>query len=333
MNAAFRRFLALKEKQEGKRYGHSQLVLGVSDPPTKLGAADTSDSWPLAFAEQVTARELALRAASWLGKRHLDGLAFLGQRLDPERVPIYITILKEFRAAFSRKFLLLFSVIWLHNIENRVKHFFLEPRVKKLLRLADFTLLETHIPPHRDGECSTFLPNAFSRSAQDANHSTFVMNPLLGWMDRAADQVGQGSVCFTMTLAVMRFLLPRKHAHFGEPCQDFYPASYMQNCRLWEDIRFDRSSAANYAEVPFKPGMSYHRLDTFDSIASLDTKLENIRSQYPRLCVALVHVDFDDYLGTCSNGRGPFARLSAAHDVLRRFVVTAQFYVDLRRRR
>ncbi|XP_077564490.1 uncharacterized protein LOC144179948 [Haemaphysalis longicornis] len=329
---AFRDFLALKERDEGKYDGHSQLVLGVSDPPTKLGAKDTSDSWPLAFAEQVRARDLALRAAEWLGSRHLDGLALLGQRLDPARVDVYITILKEFRTAFSGKLLLLFSIYWNYDFEKKGKHLFLEPRIKELVRLADFTLLETHVPPHRESECNTFLPNSFSRSAQVANHSAFFMNPLLEWMDRAVDELGQSSVCFTMTLAVMRFLLPRGHSRFGEPCQDFYPASYMQNCRLWEDVRFDSSSAANYAEVPFQSGMSYHRLDTFDNIASLDVKLESILSQFPRLCLALVHVDLDDYLGACGNGHGPYARLSSAQDVLRRFVATAQFYVDLRRR-
>ncbi|XP_077484756.1 uncharacterized protein LOC144094716 [Amblyomma americanum] len=101
---------------------------------------------------------------------------------------------------------------------------------------------------------------------------------------------------------------------------------------MWENVRFDSSGAANFAEVPGKAGMSYYRLEAYDSVASLDIKLESILSQFPRLCVALVHVDFDDYLGACSDGRGPFTRLSSVHEVLRRFAVTAQFYVDLRRR-
>ncbi|KAK8764696.1 hypothetical protein V5799_032699 [Amblyomma americanum] len=235
---ALNSFLALKaggaDEYNGGHPGRPLLVMGVQEPPTPLGAADTNQSWPLAFAEPGRARDLARRGANWLSNRRLDGLALLEQRLDPARIDAYLTILREFRTAFSGKLLLLFSIFWLYDMENRVKNLFLERRIKDLIRLTDFTLLETHMPPHKEGECVTFLPNSFSRS----------------------------------------------------------PSSQPQ---------------------PF-------------------AMLESILSQFPRLCVALVHVDFDDYLGACSDGRGPFTRLSSVHEVLRRFAVTAQFYVDLRRR-
>ncbi|KAH7952134.1 hypothetical protein HPB52_019187 [Rhipicephalus sanguineus] len=368
---AFSTFLALKDTGEDYSLRQPRLVIGVREPPTTLGATDTTDSWPLAFAEQGKAQDLARRAANWLSNRRLDGLAFLEQRLDPGRIDAYVTILKEIRTAFSGKLLLLFSIFWLYDMDNRVKSLFLERRIKELIKLTDFTLLETHVPPHKEGECVTFLPNSFSRTPE-SNRKTFTMNAVLAWMDRAASQVDQGSVCFTLTLAVMRFLLPLEHTGFGETCQDFYPVSYMQastlepprrilkrnvglgglccatskhlgyyavperfrhHCRLWENVRFDSSSAANYAEVPGKGGMSYHRLEAYDNVASLDIKLESILSQFSRLCVALVHVDFDDYLGVCGHSQGPFARLASAREVLRRFSVTAQFYVDLKRRR
>ncbi|XP_075549080.1 uncharacterized protein LOC142582874 [Dermacentor variabilis] len=329
---AFSTFLALKDSAEGDSARQWQLVMGVREPPTTLGAADTADSWPLAFAGQGKARDLARRAANWLSNRRIDGLVFLEQRLDPGRIDAYVTILKEFRTAFSGKLLLLFSIFWLYDMDNRVKSLFLEHRIKELIRLTDFTLLETHVPPRKEGECATFLPNSFSRSP-DSNRQTFTMNAVLAWMDRAASQVDQGSVCFTLTLAVIRFLLPLEHTSFGETCQDFYPVSYMQHCRLWENVRFDSSNAANYAEVPGKGGMSFHRLEAYDDVASLDIKLETILSQFSRLCVALVHVDFDDYLGVCGRSKGPFARLASVREVLRRFSITAQFYVDLRRRR
>lgn len=60
-------------------------------------------------------------------------------------------------------------------------------------------------------------------------------------------------------------------------------------------------------------------------------QLESILSRYPGLCVAVVDVEFDDYLGVCSEGR-PFARLTTLQKTARRFEVTAKFYVDLKRR-
>lgn len=261
-------------------------------------------------------------------RRHGHCMPFNHDILPP---PLSVTC-KELRTAFSGKLLILFSIFWLYDMDNRVKSLFLERRIKELIRLTDFTLLETHVPPHKEGECVTFLPNSFSRSP-DSNRQTFTMNAVLAWMDRAASQVDQGLVCFTLTLAVIRFLLPLEHTGFGETCQDFYPVSYMQHCRRWENVRFDSSSAANYAEVPGKGGMSFHRLEAYDNVASLDIKLESILSRFSRLCVALVHVDFDDYLGVCDHGKGPFARLASAREVLRRFSITAQFYVDLKRRR
>ncbi|XP_077485174.1 uncharacterized protein LOC144095269 [Amblyomma americanum] len=228
---ALNSFLALKaggaDEYNGGHPGRPLLVMGVQEPPTPLGAADTNQSWPLAFAEPGRARDLARRGANWLSNRRLDGLALLEQRLDPARIDAYLTILREFRTAFSGKLLLLFSIFWLYDMENRVKNLFLERRIKDLIRLTDFTLLETHMPPHKEGECVTFLPNSFSRSPS-SQPQPFAMNAVLAWMDRAASQVDHGSVCFTLTLAVMRFLLPLEHSSFGEPCQDFYPVSYMQ---------------------------------------------------------------------------------------------------------
>ncbi|XP_075749509.1 uncharacterized protein LOC142814541 [Rhipicephalus microplus] len=229
--SAFSSFLALKTVGEQESAIQSQLVIGVREPPTPLGATDTNESWPLSYAEQGKAQDTARRAANWLSNRRLNGLAFLEQRLDPGRIDAYVTILKEIRTAFSGKLLLLFSIFWLYDMDNRVKNLFLERRIKELIRLTDFTLLETHEPPHKEGECVTFLPNSFSRTAE-SNRKTFTMNAVLAWMDRAASQVDRGSVCFTMTLAVMRFLLPLEHTGFGETCQDFYPVSYMQASML-----------------------------------------------------------------------------------------------------
>ncbi|CAN8007217.1 unnamed protein product, partial [Ixodes pacificus] len=104
-----------------------------------------------------------------------------------------------------------------------------------------------------------------------------------------------------------------------------------QNCRLWQKIRFDQESTCNYAQVPGKRGSTYFRLEGFDNVASLELKLESILSRHPSLCVALMDVDYDDFLGVCDDGQ-PFARLHTVQKILRRFATTAQFYVDLRRR-
>lgn len=42
--------------------------------------------------------------------------------------------LQELRSAFSNKLLLLFSIFWLYDMDNKVKHLFLEKRVKELMK-------------------------------------------------------------------------------------------------------------------------------------------------------------------------------------------------------
>ncbi|CAN8002220.1 unnamed protein product, partial [Ixodes hexagonus] len=104
-----------------------------------------------------------------------------------------------------------------------------------------------------------------------------------------------------------------------------------QNCRLWRNVRFDHASGSNYAQVPGKPGATYLHIEGFDNLASLSLKLESIMSRHPNMCLALVDVDYDDFLGACDDGK-PFARLHAVRKILQTFTVTAQFFVDLRKR-
>lgn len=73
--------------------------------------------------------------------------------------------MQELRSAFSNKLLLLFSIFWLYDMDNKVKHLFLEKRVKELMKLVDFVVFETHAPP-TSNNCTTFLPNSFSISSK-----------------------------------------------------------------------------------------------------------------------------------------------------------------------
>lgn len=250
-----------------------------------------------------------ITTTAWLTKNKVDGLAFLDLQVVSETMPTLLRMLEKFHEAFKenrpRSLILMYGV---QVRDFRANSLELLQNVQKIVKIVDYTILETHHVRHAS-TCNALVPTSF-REYTDKSDNLPVMTAIEWIKHLQTTSMPPPNVCFSLSLASLHYTLSSESTNVGAPCDNETLISYGKTCAR-EDwvgpIHDDRAIAAYHYRS--RQWQSFLTPDSITKMMRLVLKVN------PSVCVAAYYVDYEDYQGLCQKNH-TFPRLNSLRHVL-----------------